>query len=147
VVEAVAGLQNVSAAQDLQSLPTQQVELSDAPLQQPSHAQAADFVRAAATLPIHEVNAVPAQAPSGWTGGVANQIDSLASHLKVLDAHHTSVDPSSGSSRSPELNGKDVMADAVAQMERAYMLAIEATMASRGSTEATKIFNTLLKGQ
>jgi hypothetical protein len=146
VVEAVAGLQHISATQDLRSLPTQQVELSDAPLEQPSHAQASDFVRAAETGSVHEVSAAPAQAPSGWTGGMANQIDSLASHLKVLDAGHKSVDSSSESPRS-EPNSKDAMADAVSQMERAYMLAIEATMASRGSTEATKIFNTLLKGQ
>ena len=67
------------------------------------------LLRAAATLPIHEVNAVPAQAPSGWTGGVANQIDSLASHLKVLDAHHTSVDSLFGILALPrvERQGRD----------------------------------------
>jgi hypothetical protein len=145
MVEAIAGLQHVGAAQDLRS--PEQVELAVASLQQPSPAQASDFAHAAATVPVHEVSAAPAAAPSGWTGGVASQIDSLASHLKVLDASHKSVDLASDSSHSPELNSKDVMSDAVSQMERAYMLAIEATMASRGSTEATKIFNTLLKGQ
>jgi hypothetical protein len=146
VIEVVAGLQHLSPAQDLRSLPTQEVEVSDTPLQQASHAQASDFVRAAATIPVHEVNVAPAQAPSGWTGGMANQIDSLASHLKVLDAGHKSAD-STTPSKSPQIDSKDAMSDAVSQMERAYMLAIEATMASRGSTEATKIFNTLLKGQ
>lgn len=39
------------------------------------------------------------------------------------------------------------MEDAVAGMQGAYVFAIETTLASRGSTELTKVFNTLLKGQ
>ena len=39
------------------------------------------------------------------------------------------------------------MNGAVAAMEHAYFFAIETSIASRGSTEMTKIFNTLLKGQ
>lgn len=37
--------------------------------------------------------------------------------------------------------------DAVSQLQAVYTFAIETTLASRGSTETTKIFNTLLKGQ
>lgn len=37
--------------------------------------------------------------------------------------------------------------DAVSQLQGVYTFAIETTLASRGSTESTKIFNTLLKGQ
>lgn len=50
---------------------------------------------------------------------------------------------------APQATGLDRagMDGAIAQIERAYMFAIETTMVSRGSTESTKIFNTLLKGQ
>ncbi len=142
MVEAVAGVQHVGAAQDLRSLPTQQVELSDAPLQQPSHAQASDFVRATETLPIREVNAAPVQ-PRGWTDG----IESLASHLQDLDAGPKPVDSSSEHSQSPEGGPKDVMADLLAQMDRTYMASIEAAMIGHGTSEVSKVFNTLLKGQ
>jgi hypothetical protein len=146
-MEAVGRLQPVSAAQDFRSLPTQKVELSNAPLPQPSHSQALDFERAVAARPVHEVRAAPVPASFGWTGGVANQLDSLASHLRVLSADQKPLESSPDFSPSSELKSKDVATDAVTQMERVYMLAIEATMASRASTEATKIFNTLLKGQ
>ena len=55
--------------------------------------------------------------------------------------------PPDGAGPGGAASSRDAMAAAVSQMERAYMFAIETTMASRGSTESTKIFNTLLKGQ
>jgi hypothetical protein len=155
VVEAVVGLQKVAVVEDLpspttlESSATHGAEFADAPLQQPAATEAADFVRATAAAPVRELNAATAPSDSGWTGGVAHQMESLASHLKALGAGHKPSESAVLADRPdvPEVNSKDVMADAVAQMERAYMLAIETTMASRGSTEATKIFNTLLKGQ
>ncbi|KXV50948.1 hypothetical protein ACLEIY_15020 [Acetobacter tropicalis] len=38
-------------------------------------------------------------------------------------------------------------AELVAQIQATYTFAIETTLVSKGSTETTKIFNTLLKGQ
>jgi hypothetical protein len=152
MIEAVVGLQQASVVQDLHSLPAQKVELSSEPLQRPSDVQAADFVRAAAPTPIPEVNAVPAA--SGWTDGVAHQMDGLASRLNTLGANRKASDVAAPeNSRTLKAdneeapNNKEVMDGAVDKMERAYVFAIEATMASHGATEATQIFNALLKGQ
>ena len=149
MIEAITGPQQIAVAQDPSAPATQDVALPDGPLQQPSGIQAAEFGRATAAAPVHEVNAAAAPSTPGWTGGVAHQMDMLASHLKVLDAAHEPSDSTSLAKRphTSETNRKEAMAEAVAQMERAYMFAIETTMASRGSTETTKIFNTLLKGQ
>jgi hypothetical protein len=149
VVEAITGLQQIAVAQDPGSPASQDVSLLDGPLQQPSGIQAAEFDRATAVAPVREVNAAPAPSAPGLSGGVAHQMDMLASHLKVLDAAHGPSESTSFAKRphTSETNGKEAMAEAVSRMERAYMFAIETTMASRGSTETTKIFNTLLKGQ
>ena len=149
MIEAITGPQQIAVAQDPSAPATQDVALPDGPLQQPSGIQAAEFGRATAAAPVREVNAVPAPSTPGWTGGVAHQMDLLASHLKVLDAGHEPPESTSFAKRphTSETNGKEAMAEAVSQMERAYMFAIETTMASRGSTETTKILNTLLKGQ
>jgi hypothetical protein len=149
MIEAVSGLQQNINVQDVQRPQSGKVEFSVGSMQTPSDAQASDFTHLAASNPVLEVNAAPASAPTGWTSGVASQIDGLASQLRVLDRNHNSTGSSAPSEPpvSPEPDSKEVMASAVSQMERAYMIAIEATMASRGSTETTKIFNTLLKGQ
>lgn len=39
------------------------------------------------------------------------------------------------------------MQQAIAQLDHAYLFAVQTTLASHGSTETTKIFNTLMKGQ
>jgi hypothetical protein len=149
VVEAITGLQQIAVAQDPGSPASQDVSLLDGPLQQPSGIQAAEFDRATAVAPVREVNAAPAPSAPGLSGGVAHQMDMLASHLRGLDAAHEPSESTSFAKRphTSETNGKEAMAEAVSRMERAYMFAIETTMASRGSTETTKIFNTLLKGQ
>ncbi len=149
MIEAVVGLQSAPVVEHIHSPTTQEADSADAPLQQPTATEAADFVRATAAARVRELNAAIAPSDVGWTGGVAHQMESLASHLKALGANHKPADSAASAEppAAPEVNSKDLMADAVAQMERAYMLAIETTMASRGSTEATKIFNTLLKGQ
>jgi hypothetical protein len=148
VIDAVVGPQNAFVIQDLPSPTPQDAELPDAP-PPPTATEVVDFARAVMAAPVREVNAVPGSSDSGWTGGVAHHMESLASHLKALAPGHQPSDSAPPAERpaGPEVNSKDATANAVAQMERAYMIAIETTMASRGSTEATKIFNTLLKGQ
>lgn len=119
---------------------------------------------------------VDAAAPAGEADiakRISEQANSLAEHLKSMDpragtsapksaadSHRmapTRADPAvtDGDKTAPKDKDKPHITDAdraavdanIAQMEHAYVFAIEATLASRGSTEATKIFNTLLKGQ
>jgi hypothetical protein len=78
---------------------------------------------------------------------LADQADDLSAHLAALNPMSPSHDVPNSKAGPASTAAKDQMDQAVAHMERAYMLAIETTMISRGSTEATKIFNTLLKGQ
>jgi hypothetical protein len=77
-------------------------------------------------------------------GKIATQVDFLAKHLdapQLPDKTAGDLGPHNGTS------AKEEMSAAISQMEHAYMFAIETTLTSRGSTESTKIFNTLLKGQ
>jgi|ERR1700730_6283911 hypothetical protein len=149
MIETVIGVQHASAAQNLHPSLTQKVDVPEEPLQRPSNAQAAEFSRATQDAAVREVNAAPVASPSEWGAGVAHQVDNLASHLKGFNAGHKSLDFAAAPERphTTAEDSKEELTGAVSQMERAYMFAIEATMASRGSTEATKILNTLLKGQ
>ena len=107
------------------------IDLSAGPVQQPSAADALDFSNVANGTLAHEVTALPPSS-DGLSIRIGKQLEELGSHLKL----HPDAEPSG-----------DAVADGLKAMERAYIFAIEATMASRGSTESTKIFNTLLKGQ
>lgn len=145
-IESVAALPPQGAVGDgaLQGHP--QVELMTHPAPQPSAAAAVDFAQAARAAPPPELVALPPARAELWGGPLMHRLENAVAQFKL---------PEAGSAgRAPETSGpaetafdKDSMNAAVAQMERAYMFAIEATMASRGSTESTKIFNTLLKGQ
>lgn len=64
--------------------------------------------------------------------------------LRFGTLHKAAAAPAAG---SPVATPAQVMEQAVSGMQDAYVFAIQTTMASRGSTETTKIFNTLLKGQ
>jgi len=122
-----------------------QVDLPAEPLQRPSAAQADEFARASGTAELHDVQATPPSSDGGLAGRIARQADALASQLKMPAA--AGQPATADVQHEGGLSSKDTMNAAVSQMERAYMFAIETTMASRGSTETTKIFNTLLKGQ
>ena len=106
------------------------VDLSTGPVQKPSTAEASDFVNLANSV-LQEVRSLP-PSTDGLSDRLVKQLEELSSHFKLPQHPEPSADP---------------IADSLKTMERAYIFAIEATMASRGSTEATKIFNTLLKGQ
>ena len=149
-IEAIAGAQQSAAIQGPGSGGPQTIDLPTEALQQPSGAHAVDFARAIAGAPSQEVQAAPPASADGWVDRIAHQADALASHLKMPPTDGQSPEAASAAAAdAPHAAGfdKDTMAAAVSQMERAYMFAIETTMASRGSTESTKIFNTLLKGQ
>lgn len=118
-------------------------------LRQPSRAEAADFARAVGSSPLVETTVAPSTGGDDLSARLAAQANQLSAHLQSLGPSPASADtsaaPAAGS--HPLADARTQMGDAVAQIERAYMFAIETTMASRGSTETTKIFNTLLKGQ
>ena len=125
---------------------SQSVDLPTAPLQQPTAAQAQDFAQAIAAAPI-DVQPARSATDSNLMQHIAQQADAFTKHFKL--PAETSAIPVSGHGDAAAMAGQpqDFASAAVKQMEHAYMVAIETTMASRGSTESTKIFNTLLKGQ
>jgi len=105
------------------------------------------FEKAADTA-IRNVQAAPIQQEGPLAAHLAASMQDLSSHLSGWQKAHVPaatqpIAPSA--SVSPSLTSS--MADAVASMQGAYVFAIETTLASRGSTELTKVFNTLLKGQ
>ena len=135
------------------------IQVADRP-QIPTSQDGADFARAAAAqgAPLDIQSSMPAMS-SGIGASLAHQMGQIAQHLSSLAGNApapSNAAPAANGDRMDaagppgaklaSLNQTDTSA-AVAQIEHAYMFAIETTMASRGSTESTKIFNTLLKGQ
>lgn len=124
------------------------LDLMAAPHAAPSAAQASDFARAALDGPVRETSASLPPVSGGWASRVLHQVETLTGHLAMPGATASPAAAApAGAEPGAVASGRDAMSAAVSQMERAYMFAIETTMASRGSTESTKIFNTLLKGQ
>jgi hypothetical protein len=149
MIDAIAALQQIPAANVQDTPKFDKIDYAAEPLHQPSAAQATDFARAASVPLVSEMQAAPPPSADGLSHQIGRQMDALIAHLKGPES-------AKGSDAAATLEGgtkkevgldKDRMAAAVSQMERAYMFAIETTMASRGSTESIKIFNTLLKGQ
>ncbi|WP_407158259.1 hypothetical protein [Bradyrhizobium sp. STM 3557] len=145
MIEVVGAL---AAVQDTHPSPATNAGASETALERPTQHQVDEFARAIEVSAVHEVSAGPVPSTGGMAAGAAHQLESFASHLKVFEVqnHHAG---SAASSDQPPLDvpNSSVASDAIAQMDRAYTFAIEATMASRGPTEVTKILNTLLKGQ
>ena len=139
VIEVVTGLQKVAVLQAQRSPMTLEVSLPDRPLQQPTEAQAADFARAATS--VREVSAVPALPDSGLT--LRDYLESWTSRLKLADPRDEPL-----ATRLPAQDGHLFnIEELVRPMNDAYRFAINASLLSRGSTETTKVLNTLLKGQ
>ena len=118
------------------------IDLPATALQQPTSGQAQDFARAVAT-PM-DVQAARPAAGGGLVERIAQQASALAQHVQSPLATPASA---RGDAAAPSGKAEDISAAMISQMEHAYMVAIETTLASRGSTESTKVFNTLLKGQ
>ena len=128
----------------------------------PSAQDAAAFARAALAQDSSPAGVQAAAPPLTESLGsrLAHQADGLSRQIGGLQGLLTpdaaSGTEAAGPAATPNGDGtgpaqatldKDEMNGAVAKMEHAYLFAIETMMASRGSTETTKIFNTLLKGQ
>ena len=92
-----------------------------------------------------------ADALSRYVGGLQDQLGHAIPSANGSASADAAAEPRvigpDGAHKGGVTDGAADMRGAVSQMERAYVFAIETTMASRGSTESTKIFNTLLKGQ
>ena len=127
----------------------------------PSAQDAAAFARSALaqdSSPAEMQAALPQSADSlsarltRQAAGLSRQLQSFQQLLAPAEAPGTkTAGPSASNSSGQPLPraavDNDAMNGAVAAMEHAYFFAIETSIASRGSTEMTKIFNTLLKGQ
>ncbi|WP_131115249.1 hypothetical protein [Lichenihabitans psoromatis] len=153
MIEAIAAVQQLAAAKDPVPAGVQSVDVSSQAVQRPNATEAADFAEAAGRT-AHEVPAAAPSSTDSLATRLAHQADAMASRLKIPEgfgqaAKTTQPEAPVAANDSMHTPGfdKENMTAAVSQMERAYMFAIETTMASRGSTESTKIFNTLLKGQ
>lgn len=99
--------------------------------------------------PVHEVQAASVQGAATLGSHVASGVQDLSQRLAGWQKAHAAPAtlPASPSPEKGALPLTRAMEDAVAGMQGAYAFAIEATLASHGSTELTKVFNTLLKGQ
>jgi hypothetical protein len=112
---------------------------------------------------VREVQAAPPPAEGRWTDWIARQMKDLEPSLKLPNAaagHANGAAPAGASHglgsgtdaakgdtiKNDAFNRKSFVEEGIAQMDQAYAFAIKATLASHGSSEATKIFNTLLKG-
>lgn len=90
----------------------------------------------------NEVSFVPEQ-----VGGAAAMGQALNQKLEGLSSYlnQWGVEPA-GQAQAAAADPANA-AQLVAQIQATYTFAIETTLVSKGSTETTKIFNTLLKGQ
>jgi len=150
MIEAVGSIGRTALAES-PSRPVSEEQVVE--LQRPTSLEAADFAQAAAQ-PWHETVAVPPTEGNGLLTRLAEQVDGLSDYLQTLiptQVHQKGggiIEETSPARKENTLpKAQDQIDEAVAQIERAYMFAVETTMASRGSTESTKILNTLLKGQ
>lgn len=89
-----------------------------------------------------EISFVPDQTSRAEVMGQAlsQKLEGLSSYL---DQWGSQPAPQTTDAASDPANA----AQLVAQIQATYTFAIETTLVSKGSTETTKIFNTLLKGQ
>lgn len=115
----------------------------------PSASDAAQFAHEVSH--IQEVQASRASAAQSIGQDLTHRLQGLSEHLqgwqKPAPMEHTQAAAGGHASRSGGSMTGTPSGDAVSQLQGVYTFAIETTLASRGSTESTKIFNTLLKGQ
>lgn len=125
--------------------PASTIEVAQAGLHPSSPANAAAFAKSvdAVQQPLEMQAPAPAQGDS-LAGHFADRAQALSLQFNAVEKAQTA--PPAAADGGPIDIAKS-MDSAVSGMQSAYLFAIETAMASRGSTEMTKIFNTLLKGQ
>lgn len=74
------------------------------------------------------------------------KLEGLSSYLNQWGAQPLGQ-AAAGTGATPATADPASTTELVAQIQATYTFAIETTLVSKGSTETTKIFNTLLKGQ
>ncbi|MGI4979448.1 MAG: hypothetical protein ACRYHB_03510 [Janthinobacterium lividum] len=131
-------------------MPSQDFAVAGPSMPQATPTDADSFTRAAAKIP--EVQVQPPSAAQALGQDLTHRLEQLSTRLQTSFQPPAENAPvRDGVSASSEGGGApkptDVVGSAVSQMQAVYAFAIETTLVSRGSTETTKIFNTLLKGQ
>ena len=127
-----------SATSVASSMPT------DFTLQVPSAGEAAEFTRASAAFTPEQMQAVPPSSDPGLGQTFAQDFNGFAQRVQASQQAFGAERPSTA---EHGLSVHETIENSIGGMQNAYAFAIETTMASRGSTETTKVFNTLLKGQ
>ena len=161
-VSAIQAVGSASGATGANVPSIQVADLASQPPAQVSAQDAAAFSRAVqmqdqvpgVASPMEVQAALPPSADS-LSSRMSKQADALSHRFTSLQAQLNPAPdnkPPAGQgtdagSPAPMDAHKAEIDSAMTQMHSAYMFAIETTMASHGSTESTKIFNTLLKGQ
>ena len=114
-------------------------------LKPPEPGEADSFARAIANPDVEMRASAPSDA-SIIQRDIGNRIEALSSHLSTWQNATPAPASAAAQPTAPTAASADVDS-LTAQMKGAYTFAIETTLLSHGSTESTKIFNTLLKGQ
>lgn len=124
-----------------------QTVVADPVMQTPTAQQASDFAHAIATSAPDQLSApLPAEATRLSTS-ISDNVNAFVRHVQSVGQLPQVGEHAPGSSSSGLSEVRQTVDESMSTMRSAYAFAIETTMASRGSTETTKIFNTLLKGQ
>lgn len=115
----------------------------------PSSGEIADFARAASLPAPEQVQALTPSNQPDLSQTVAQGFDGFVQRVQASQQSFGTGSPLTATSPSaePVSSVQETIERSIGGMQHAYAFAIETTMASRGSTETTKIFNTLLKGQ
>ena len=116
--------------------------------QAPSAGEAAEFARASAASAPEQMQAVPPASEPDLGQTLAQDFDGFVQRVHASQQAF-GTDPSRPTASPAERGSgvRETIEQSIGGMQTAYAFAIETTMASRGSTETTKVFNTLLKGQ
>lgn len=123
----------------------------DAGNRTPASNEAAEFSQALHVQREPDVSAAVVVAP-GLGSHISAGLQEISSKLALWHTPaSTDTEMSTGLYQAPDSaiphTLTSAMTEAVAGLQGAYVFAIQATLVSRGSTEGTKILNTLLKGQ
>lgn len=121
--------------------------VADPVMQTPTAQQANDFAHAIATSAQDQLSApLPADA-TRLSASINDNVNAFVRHVQSVGQMPQIGEHAANSAPSGLSEVRQTVDESMSTMRSAYAFAIETTMASRGSTETTKIFNTLLKGQ
>ena len=114
-------------------------------LEQPDASHTAAFSQALSQPPVEVQAPAPSEA-SIIRSDISRRVEALSAHLTTWQNGTSAANPTSANQLGLG-DASTTVGSLTSQMKGAYTFAIETTLLSHGSTESTKIFNTLLKGQ